>query len=525
MKKIIRTILITGAVISLSLVACKKEENNDQGGGNDPANQEIVDNAVIIPENTWENNILTVNKDDYTFTFKKEAGNLGLSVGDYMITSYMGGYLRKVTDIQTDAASVIISTSYASITDVIIKTKSSVESGIWPNLASDDLWLYDGVSLGNQKSGANTINLSFNTIFYDNDGDSTTTSDQAKLTGEYQLESDMKMEVEISNNQLDLLRLNYNNKNRKEVDCFIGANLDTQYERKVADIPCGYITVAAAIPIAIEPVLEVFIGFDADHFSSLETHMTEEVTNSTTITCSSGSWDYSNEISEEAESSVPSFSGDLDSKIYIKPEIKFRIYQELSSYLDYELYGEYDAANTSSGIDWSVDAGYNYYTGVDMNIWNNALSNWSQTMAEIKWNIGQGEYTYNHSIEGTWYRGDGLIVEIVDSVGAFVELGATWEPARNLVMVGDLKFDDIQKVNDSIWDCYQLWFLKDNNNIATEIRYGYATIIMEPGGASFSCEGYDPWYHNTYSAITYYKGTGTNLRGKIYTYSGGQIGN
>ncbi len=218
MKKI--TFLFLLVLITMS--SCKKDENFDTDS--------IIpsDNTIIVNEKDWDNSLVNIKNDDFTFTFSKEILKLyGFVVGDIIVCQSGGGYLRKISSITEDGDNIIIKTDFATITEAFKQGGGKVENiKLTPDLNSDSLWLDEGVVLSSLKNLNNedelSIGFTFNNILYDFDGNFSTPDDQVRVTGSYMLTSNFGFEHSIKNGDLDFLYIKYELEKVEDLNTYIG---------------------------------------------------------------------------------------------------------------------------------------------------------------------------------------------------------------------------------------------------------------------------------------------------------------
>jgi len=110
MKKFYLFLLLAFATL-IVLTTCKKDDEIDENIAPD-----IPETTKVISDTDWEELVSAIDTADYTFSFEQ---NPGVSEGDILVSSFDGGYLRKVTAIKQEGGEVVVETEFASITEAI----------------------------------------------------------------------------------------------------------------------------------------------------------------------------------------------------------------------------------------------------------------------------------------------------------------------------------------------------------------------------------------------------------------------
>ncbi|NOQ28161.1 MAG: hypothetical protein GQ564_22595 [Bacteroidales bacterium] len=380
--------LLLLTILLFAFNSCKKDDEiepiNDNG---------LAENTVQITDSDWQNTIINIDTTTYTFKFKKNVlDNYSINKGDIILGTEDGGYLRKVKNMTSVGDEITVETEFAAITEAFKDLHEQTSVTIMPNIESQEFWLDDGVEMSSLKStSANLMNFSINTVLYDLDGDLSPSSstDQIRISGSYKLDADFNIDLDIENFEVSKLMLQYDINQTKVIDGYLGLpGLEYSLKKRIAKIPCGTI---AAGPVIIEPVIEIYAGFNVDMSMPLQMKIEQEYNSLTTITYENGNWDTEKTVTENESFEKPTISGVLDAKLYLKPVLKFKVYRTVSPYIDVELYG---AANVELEFDllkWKTSVGFDMNAGVSMMIWNHSLFNFNTNLFHWEHIIAQGE--------------------------------------------------------------------------------------------------------------------------------------
>jgi len=356
-------------------------------------NKKIVspsDGDTIIPPTTkvisnskWDESFISVDTTNYTFTFSE---NPNLQVGDIMVSSKDGGYLRRLTNIKQNGNNTVYETEFASISEAIEDTKTTFETDlVVDNNKLKSAFLAKGVTIDKQslKNSNNTnLNLNINIVLYDKDGNTNTTGDQIKLKGSYGTSTSLKTDIEIHNFNLKKLALTYTMTKQESLKATCG--ISSVVEKRIAKIPFGDFVIPAGIPITVSPVLEIYAGVTVNFNAGTE--VSEEI--SETINCTTlvqylnGEWSTDKTVDKVFNYNPPSFNSNVSLVGYIKPVLKFKIYRVLSPKVNSKLYAELDAYERA--VNWELYAGFQAGVGIDMKIWKKDIFDFNLNIIDVK---------------------------------------------------------------------------------------------------------------------------------------------
>ena len=140
------------------------------------------------------------------------------------------GFLRKVTAKSVAGDTVILATEAASMTEAFQSMYISDSNQLAPsNIRSTEM--VNGSRLVPSKSG-DMFDIVFNCIFYDQDGDTSTTDDQIRLHGEYKFTATLFTKIEIS--WFSLKKFETGIKTTENSNVNLTANLHWDFDREVS---------------------------------------------------------------------------------------------------------------------------------------------------------------------------------------------------------------------------------------------------------------------------------------------------
>lgn len=400
-------------ILLLIISSCEKDdviEKNDDSG--------LAEQTVKIEDSEWRDNLINVDDSNYTFTFSKNIlDNHSIKKGSIIVSTANGGYLRKVKDISVSEDEVTITTEFAAITEAFKELHEQNSATLIPNLGSDEFWLGDGVALNTQKgTAAKLMDFSINKILYDFDNNKATETDQIRISGSYTMDASFSIDVDIEDFEIQNLMLQYEITQNKVINGYLGiGGIEYSDRAKLAVIPCGVIP---AGPIVIEPVITLWAGFAVNLSASIQLNSEQRYSSLTTLTYQTGDWNTEKTITEDEIFEPPSISGILSAKLYIMPELSFKVYRVLSPYINAELYGAAKVELESDLLKWKTSIGLGMNAGVKMEIWKRSLFDFSANLFEWEHIIAQGEIEKDpvNLAPVADFSGNPLTVEIGQSV-------------------------------------------------------------------------------------------------------------
>jgi len=351
--------ILLSTFIFLQYGCKKKSDDSSQNQQNIPVTTKVIDTT------NWRNNFISVDTTNYTFTFKNAVLNqVSLKQGDILVSGVGDGYLRKVTDVQQSGNTVIITTSFASLTDAVQNGSFTIKSILSAQKIKKIRYKRNGVSidLSHIKSNENT-NLDYNLDTYLDD------SHLIHLTGEFSILPSINSELEISWFTIKSFKIEYEVQEQLNLEGSIDL-LNLQYDKEIelADVTFNPIVVfIGGVPVVLVPDLEIDAGTDINIQSAITTSANQQLTYTVGLNYMNNQWTPSQTYSKSFTYQPPTLSASAGAKIYIKPKLKIMIYGVASPYLFGEGYVRIQADLLATPW-WSLYAGASVGAGVQMEI-------------------------------------------------------------------------------------------------------------------------------------------------------------
>ena len=377
---------------------CKKDKPDPEPP---PQIDELILSEDVVEIDTTQLGVPVIEGDNYTFT---DNGNLPeFKEGDIIVGNLGYGYMRKITSISTQGDDIVLTTSQATLEEVIENCNIQDEIQLTLDKAiykgkeypAKVVFLAEGASIS-EKGG---INLSGFQIFSGTYGgvDVTAQIDQGSIT----FEPVFTREIEIRMFKLKHLRLSSGGDLDFTCDASVMVNAPVSFEKDklVAQIYFGpfpfgpvpvYIVLSfnAGINANLNITGSIGSGFDTEAYLEYGADYTDSQW--TTI------WEKS--FDSNSHGVTWDLSGETNSKVYVSPEVGLLVAGVAGPYMEAVPYLGFDG-NISLGNqtwDWDLAAGAEGNIGFIVQILGHSVANYNTTLANWEAIIAQD----NGSISG-----------------------------------------------------------------------------------------------------------------------------
>jgi len=374
MKKIyLKSILLLFLIVLVNLM-CRKDD-----GLINPEEIIISEEVNIIPEQVWDSYFVSYDSIAHKIVFKNEIlDDHNIKLGEIIISDQGEGMLRKVSNIQTSSNEVVISTSVASITDVIEQGNIEFNSSLNVSQIKSIEYHYDGIKLKSENvknSQESQFNWDINAVIYDYDGQSVTTFDQIKLEGNFTCDWSISGKIKIGLGK-GIKEVDFGFNSYEELNLNLIAGLGYDFEKKVTLATVNFspiIITAGAIPIVFTPQLKVIAGIDGYANASITTSFEQNLTFSAGIRyLKSDGWAPYSDFTNNFEYFPPQLNLNAGAEAYLKPELNLKIYGIAGPYANLKLYSKLDADLLTTPW-WVLKAGVSLNAGAKVEIFDKFL--------------------------------------------------------------------------------------------------------------------------------------------------------
>jgi len=362
-----KTILLLS--MGLLLFSCGPQDNPD------PDEVIISENAKIIDDQTWENNVLAIDSTNYTITFKEDITAVKeLKTGDILVSTIGNGLLRKITNITTTKAGsdIVVETGYASLTDFV--EQGSIEKSI--PLSVDDIETIEFYS-DTEDDGPNNvkgttahlIDRPFEKILYDNDGNRDTKEDQVSVNGK--LTCDMNFILKIKIKSFSLVTAQSGIVTTEALDLALVAGLakTLNKEMPVARVFFAPITIPIGpVAIIVTPRLDFILGVAGYVNGSVTCGFSQSFNVAAGMQYSKdGGWSSYNTPTFNFTFNEPQINTNAGISTYVKAELSTKIYNVAGPYVNGKAYYRL-AADLQQTPWWELYGGFNINAGMNVKV-------------------------------------------------------------------------------------------------------------------------------------------------------------
>jgi len=379
---------------------CKKEKPDPEPQPTD----ELIVSEDVLEIDTTQTGIPVIVGNNYTFT---DNGNLPeFKEGDIIVGNSGYGYMRKVTSISTQGDDIVLTTSQATLEEVI--ENCNIQDEIQLTL---DKAIYKGkeypakvvfIAKGASISEKGSINLSGFQIF---SGTYAGVNVAAQIDqGSINFEPILTREIEIRMFKLKHLRLSSGGDLDFTCDASIVVDgpVILEKEKLVAQFYFGPFPFGP-VPVFIVLSFNAGINTNLDITGSIGSGFDTEAYLEYGADYTDSQWSTIWEKSFESNSHGVSWdlSGETDTKVYVSPEVGLLVAGVAGPYMEAVPYLGFDG-NINSGNqtwDWDLSAGAEGNIGFIVQIFGITIANYSTTLANWEAIIAQdnGELGSNNS--------------------------------------------------------------------------------------------------------------------------------
>ena len=228
-----------------------------------------TEEVVLIPETTksvdstdYSSNLVNVSEDSLRFTFQSGfTSKYDPAVNDVLVIANGSGLLRKITDIQSSGNDVVLTTTQATLEEAIEQGNISVTQNLQEAQINKVDYYYDGIKYKINKGQESNFDFDMNIVLYDGDGNTATTNDQVRLTGNFTLDANVVFEARISSFKLRNAKIGMMATNSESLELLAQLNYAIEKEIKLATIHFSPIYFQLGpIPVVIVIKLDIKVG-------------------------------------------------------------------------------------------------------------------------------------------------------------------------------------------------------------------------------------------------------------------------
>lgn len=354
----------------------------------------ILAPQVKVLSDTIKQNIISISADQDTLFL--QGGNSGVIPGQILVSDTGAGLLRKVIRADQIGNETRILTAAASLVDVFPEASIVDSFTITEAMVKEVRDAIPGVRL--VKSGKpNVLQFGFtDAVLYDQDKNLTTKGDQVTASGSLSIALRPKLGLQIHNGEVTRFSFSI------EPTAVIELNFDVPLEIPIVDDSIKIATIHTSpnfffvgpVPVVITNEIPIYLGLNG----SVKVSLTAGMKNTTSLLLGAvyqnGVWSPLSRFTNQFEYTLPSLSGEAKLQVYVKPQLKMKLYGVAGPTVSMKGYVEGEGGitiNSISGeakLNAEIDAGIQASVGVVMEVFDVKLTSWdSPPLVDVQWKL------------------------------------------------------------------------------------------------------------------------------------------
>jgi len=401
MKKLFTSFVSILFIFSILFIQSCKDESVTEPEPN-PDEIKIPGTTKTLNETDYTTYLKEISSDSTTFTFYSTSNTkFDFKVDDVICIAVGEGMLRKITSVNKTGDEVKVETTQASLADAI-ETGKVTFSEVLPEPLQKDLpkgIKYLGKKL--YKDGKQqTFTFSIEQILFDEDNNNNTTEDQIKVTGSLEIGSTITGEIDFGFYSIDRFELAYVFTEGTSLNLTVGSvntPIDLfSYEFPAINFPTIIIYVGS-LPVIITPQLIIKTGSEIELYAELEAGVVHEINYNVGFIYENENWSTFKDVDTTFSVIPPTITAGVTAKVFLTPDLQFKIYGTVSPNLEAELYGKAVAQINLPNPDLDIDifAGLKIDGGVKMEVFDVTIIDFSYTFFDFVIPIYHYVFTVN----------------------------------------------------------------------------------------------------------------------------------
>ncbi|MCW5516163.1 InlB B-repeat-containing protein [Muriicola sp. Z0-33] len=334
---------------------------------------------VILDTATYQ---VIINKD--------VIGSKSLNIGDVITADT---YLRKITEINESESELFLETEFVSMEEAFDKIDLEISEELVLDETSNESGKWGGIGILSQKESKGPIKLTISPPIEVVPG--------VELTGSYEfsITPNIKIDKPLFK-PIKEINFSYNINSKTTLTASFQASNSIGGEVQVGNdiVFQPIVTAIAGIPVYIQPIVKLYAGVEASLTTDIQTSYVHELITTNTHRYYNGEWTTTKEKSENASFDKPELENTLESKIYLKPELIFKLYNLVGPFVDLELGAGAEVAMVDC-VTWNTYGYIEMGAGFKMKILNRQF--------DVDWDIFSLEQVLNSGELGCSDSGDG----------------------------------------------------------------------------------------------------------------------
>ncbi len=367
-----KIILLVSFLSLMILVNCNKEESPKDDPTENPNKVIIAKEAIVINNQIWNENFISIDSTNYTLTLKEGINSLNINQGDIIVSSENEGLLRKVKHLNQIGDKIIIATESATLSEVIKQGVIEYSQPLTTSQIKDIEYMYEGVGLTTDlvKSNGNVFNWDIDAVLYDLDGSQETKNDQIKLVGKFNCDWRilLKIDIGISNG---IKEVKFGFVSNEELNLKIIGNVSYEFEKDITLAKVNFkpiVIMVGAVPVVFTPQLKIMVGVDGYSEGSITSEVSQNLSFDAGIHYLKGQgWSPFKTFEKSLAFKTPQLVVSASASMYLKPELSIKVYSLAGPYANTKIYGKLEASFVKTPW-WTLYGGIKMSAGAKVDI-------------------------------------------------------------------------------------------------------------------------------------------------------------
>ncbi|MCK9279374.1 MAG: YCF48-related protein [Melioribacteraceae bacterium] len=379
MKNLIYLILL---LVIISFNGCKKD-NPTEPDNNNKAPETIINDKAKPIDDELRNNLTITDTSNFTMTLPSSmVSQKNIKVGDILVDKPSSkaryGFLRTITSIQSSGANATITTSQATLKDVIKQGKINIKKAKLSKSNLESIKLMSGAKLSksNVLNKQDMIGIDWN---FDNDLYKSG-NNYVNINGNFLFDIDLNFDLEV-----DLTGVDYF-KTSVEVNQDISMRLKSNFSKELSDVKIPFakaifnpiVFVVGIIPVVLVPEVTLYIGANGKVTAETESWCKESFTGEYGLEYKNDNWNPIKTDNFQKDYLVPNTRTGNSFKAFVGPKTSIKLYGVAGPYVSLDAISELKTTAAASGVKIDFLIAFECNAGAEVEVLGWELLNYSK---------------------------------------------------------------------------------------------------------------------------------------------------
>ncbi|MFA7289778.1 MAG: YCF48-related protein [Melioribacteraceae bacterium] len=396
MKNIIYLILL---LIIISSNGCKKDSPTEPDSDKNPPQTIISEKAKPI-DDELRNNLTITDTSNFTMTIPTSiVSQKNIKVGDILVdkpsTKARYGFLRTITSIQTSGANATITTSQATLKDVIKQGKINIKKTTLTKSNLESIKLMNGAKLSKSdvlnKQDMIGIDWNFESDMYKSGKNYIT------ISGNFLFNIDLNFDLEVDLTGVDYFKTSI------EVNQDVSMRLKANYSKDLSSVKIPFakaifnpiVFVVGIIPVVLVPEVTLYIGANGKVTAETESWCKESFTGEYGLEYKNDSWNSIKTDNFQKDYLIPNTKAGNSFKAFVGPKASIKLFGVAGPYVSLDAISELKTTTAANGTNIDFLIAFECNAGAEVEIFG-----W-ELLSHTKQILSKEIYRYTNNSETT----------------------------------------------------------------------------------------------------------------------------